>query len=269
MKKLLILSIVALSIVMSSSARSELVDYGLDGEMFHDTITGLYWYDPGEFLGWSREEIDLFLADNPEWKLASQLEIVSLYLNYTYISGSQPGSSMVAYLGEPTYITSTHIYWRGYYLNTPYSYPSSNAYLNENLWCEGGFSGVSTSARLPIDGQLIGAWINTDIDPLSEPDPEEILINTVGIVNTLSVTGVLVNPNMDEPLSHKISAVLSMIEQGLYVDALDKLEQDILQKTDGCATIGAPDSNDWIMDCVAQKKVYDNIREVIGILITL
>jgi hypothetical protein len=78
MKKVLILSIVALSITMSAPARSELIDYGLDREMFYDTATGQYWYDPVVFLGQSREQIDLLLADNPEWKLANKDELICL-----------------------------------------------------------------------------------------------------------------------------------------------------------------------------------------------
>ena len=50
---------------------------------------------------------------------------------------------------------------------------------------------------------------------------------------------------------------------GRYRDALDKLENDILKKTDGCAAAGAPDRNDWIMSCAKQAPVYDAIRRAI------
>ena len=48
--------------------------------------------------------------------------------------------------------------------------------------------------------------------------------------------------------------------------ALDKLENDILRKTDGCATTGAPDNNDKITDCDAQGQVYPQILVAIDLL---
>lgn len=53
---------------------------------------------------------------------------------------------------------------------------------------------------------------------------------------------------------------------GNYAMALDKLQHDILGKTDGCANSGAPDSNDWIKDCVSHGEVYPLILDVINIL---
>jgi hypothetical protein len=57
-----------------------------------------------------------------------------------------------------------------------------------------------------------------------------------------------------------------MVDEGLYGDAIDKLENDILQKTDACATTGAPDKNDWIINCAAQQQVYPLIIRVIQLL---
>ena len=54
-----------------------------------------------------------------------------------------------------------------------------------------------------------------------------------------------------------------MIDTELYEDALDKLERDILAKTDGCAEIGAVDKNDWIVTCEEQGKVYGLVMETI------
>jgi hypothetical protein len=49
---------------------------------------------------------------------------------------------------------------------------------------------------------------------------------------------------------------MKLIDQGNYADALAKLKTDILPKTDGCATQGKPDKNDWITDCATQQQVY-------------
>ena len=57
-----------------------------------------------------------------------------------------------------------------------------------------------------------------------------------------------------------------MLDQGNYAEALDKFQNDILQKTNGCDYQGGPDSNDWIKDCGAQGQVYPYVMDVIGYL---
>ena len=57
-----------------------------------------------------------------------------------------------------------------------------------------------------------------------------------------------------------------MIKLGLYEDALDKLQNDILQKTDDCATEGSPDKNDWIITCENQAIVSPSILRAIELL---
>jgi hypothetical protein len=57
-----------------------------------------------------------------------------------------------------------------------------------------------------------------------------------------------------------------MIDEGLYQDALNKLKNDILQKTDGCAETGQPDKNDWILTCEDQEKVYPLVLRAIELL---
>jgi Na+-transporting NADH:ubiquinone oxidoreductase subunit NqrC len=78
--------------------------------------------------------------------------------------------------------------------------------------------------------------------------------------------GVFKNTNMQKTFNNKLNAVIADIEAGNYANALDKLQHDILGKTDGCANTGAPDSNDWIKDCASQGEVYPLILDVIDIL---
>ena len=92
----------------------------------------------------------------------------------------------------------------------------------------------------------------------------------------------LQNANMENALLNKIEAVEKMLEEGqyqeamskagsggsgrannLYQGALNKLENDILAKTDGCAETGEPDKNDWIVTCEGQDEVYPLIVETI------
>jgi len=73
----------------------------------------------------------------------------------------------------------------------------------------------------------------------------------------------LKNKNMKNALLNKINAVQGMIADGLYAEALDKLENDILQKTDGCAETGQPNKNDWIINCEGQSVLYPLVIETI------
>jgi hypothetical protein len=93
----------------------------------------------------------------------------------------------------------------------------------------------------------------------------DTLQETTVTINSLDDI-VLKNNNMKNALTNKINAALEMIDQGLYENALDKLENDILGKTNGCAEIGKPDKNDWIEDCDAQGQVYPIIIGAIDLL---
>lgn len=83
------------------------------------------------------------------------------------------------------------------------------------------------------------------------------------VVETLLKLESLKNKNMKEALLNKINEALDMIDEGLYRDALNKVQNDILQKTDGCADTGQPDNNDWIITCEEQAEVYPLIIETI------
>jgi hypothetical protein len=73
----------------------------------------------------------------------------------------------------------------------------------------------------------------------------------------------LKNEKMKNALLNKINAVQEMIAEGLYEEALNKLQNDILQKTNGCALTGEPDKNDWIITCQGQSEIYPLIIETI------
>ena len=94
------------------------------------------------------------------------------------------------------------------------------------------------------------------------------LINAVSVINGLDPAG-FKNGNLVNALTNKINAVLGLIDQGLYQEALDKLENDVLGKTDGCPQTGAPDPNDWITTCPDQAQVYPLIIDAIAVLSTL
>lgn len=68
-------------------------------------------------------------------------------------------------------------------------------------------------------------------------------------------------------LYNKLDAVLIMIEQGLYQDAIDKLQNDIWPKMDG--SLGGNPNNDWITDPDAQQELADIINPLVIYLQTL
>ncbi|MEE9370655.1 MAG: fibronectin type III domain-containing protein, partial [Sedimentisphaerales bacterium] len=74
------------------------------------------------------------------------------------------------------------------------------------------------------------------------------------------------NENMLLSLANKLDAIQGMMDKGQYKAAISKLENDILQKTDGCAETGTPDKNDWITTCERQELVYPIIIEIIELL---
>jgi beta propeller repeat protein len=131
-----------------------------------------------------------------------------------------------------------------------------------------------TGIRADLAGDYVISLIVNDGFVSSEPNNATIhaTLATQSAVDTLIEASTTINAlpasafkngNMASTLTNKINAVLQLIEQGKYADARDKLQNDILAKTDGCATTGSSDKNDWIMDCVSQGKICVLILEAI------
>ena len=81
--------------------------------------------------------------------------------------------------------------------------------------------------------------------------------------------GIFSNPNIGNALTNKLNSILDLINDGEYQQALDKLNNDILPKTDGCALRGEADKQDWIEECIEQEEVYEDIMDIIGRLESL
>ncbi len=64
----------------------------------------------------------------------------------------------------------------------------------------------------------------------------------------------------------KIGVIKKIIGLGYYSEALEKLQDDLLQKTDGCINTGFSDGNDWLKDCDQQDKLYWSIHEIVVLL---
>jgi len=93
------------------------------------------------------------------------------------------------------------------------------------------------------------------------------LMDAVNTINSFD-PAVFKNKNLGGALTNKINAALELIDQGYYIDALDKLQNDILNKTNGCAEseARAPDKNDWIKTCEEQEELYPFIVQAIQYL---
>ena len=117
------------------------------------------------------------------------------------------------------------------------------------------------------DGLVDSLPDNVSILATSGQEELEVLLrdDAVDMINSLDPE-VFKNTNMQKTLVNKINAVLNQINQGFYQEALDKLENDIIGKMDGCAETGSPDKNDMIQDCAAQQQVYPIIVAAIELL---
>jgi hypothetical protein len=116
-------------------------------------------------------------------------------------------------------------------------------------------------------------------DGIASSDPKSIQIEAVdylstvidsiqasqAVVTTIPPAG-FKNSNMQNTLLNKLNAVIASIQAGNYSDALAKLENDILNKTDGCASGGSPDKSDWIKTCSEQNELYPTLIQTIEML---
>ncbi len=116
-------------------------------------------------------------------------------------------------------------------------------------------------------GQTYWYSVKARIAPCVESDWSNVVWSMQGTlgdaVSVMLEPNTLKNANMKNALTNKIDEVLAMIDAGLYEGALEKLEKDILSKTDGCANSGQPDKNDWIKTCEEQGQIYPLIAETI------
>lgn len=127
-----------------------------------------------------------------------------------------------------------------------------------------------------------------DSDPAKVGDHIDIgvieqSLNPIQAVTTLAATmdkipeSYFKNMNNSLPLSKKLFVALQMVQRAdktadtaqkanFYNSAIQKLKNDILPKTDGCAASGAPDNNDWITACETQAEFYGPIVSMIEML---
>lgn len=115
-------------------------------------------------------------------------------------------------------------------------------------------------------------------DGMVDSDPSTVEINAITIATQITQevqstaqqpiallnTIVFKNPMLQNALLNKINAIITNVSANNYQSAINQLNNDVLSKTDGCATLGVPDKNDWINDCAVQAEIYSNIVAIIN-----
>jgi hypothetical protein len=71
-------------------------------------------------------------------------------------------------------------------------------------------------------------------------------------------------PALKEGLRLELDGVLLSLQAKDYKAAQLVLQNVILPQTNGCATTGAPDRNDWIINCPDQSMVYTPLLNIIA-----
>ncbi|MCI5137532.1 MAG: hypothetical protein D3922_03755, partial [Candidatus Electrothrix sp. AR1] len=192
-----------------------------------------------------------------------------------YAASTILNGNIVQAINPPTVLlpSSPNLPWQ---VRFTLSSASSNITTSVDSKCwTGELDGLDRSAGLEL---LIGMggggfdWIQ--IDTLKLTADISSVIETV--ITTLQEaldeideldSSIFSNKNNEKNLTKGIEEVITLVEGGLYDDALLKLEGgSILGKADGCATSGAPDNNDWIRDCASQEVLYDLLMQAIGCL---
>lgn len=143
-----------------------------------------------------------------------------------------------------------------------------------------------TTVTPSLTPDIVGFYIVSLVvnDGYEDSDPRSITITVVTPENAAAVvigdtineinsfdSSVFVNKNSAKALTNKLNAVISDLLSGNTQDVLDKLENDLLPKTDGCAFRGSPDTGggnvkDWITDCAVQVVIYPLILDAIATL---
>jgi hypothetical protein len=84
---------------------------------------------------------------------------------------------------------------------------------------------------------------------------KQLLMDAIAVINGLGKEH-FKNKNLRKTLTNKINVLIKMVDEGAFDDAGDKLENDVMKKTNGFAETGAVDKNDWIVTGPAQDQVY-------------
>jgi hypothetical protein len=97
------------------------------------------------------------------------------------------------------------------------------------------------------DGFVDSLPATAQIEAISVPTKVTQDIHSLQQVIAQIAPSAFKNANMQNALLNKLNTVIVSIEASNYSEALGQLQNDILGKTNGCATSGVADKNDWIL----------------------
>ena len=127
-------------------------------------------------------------------------------------------------------------------------------------------NGLFVVSLIVNDGQLYSEPVNVLIQVVAT---QSVAVNevraSIDVIDSLPLPD-LKNKNLKNPFINKLQTVIDDLQVDNYQDALDKLQHDLLAKTDGCHTGNMPDNNDWITDCQTQSILYNQLMRVINVM---
>lgn len=194
MKKIIIV-LIFLSFFLGfnfSKANATLLEHGIANEMFYDSITGLYWYDPVEFLGWSQLQIENFINNNPTWSYATIMQLYNLKEGYKTALDSWFA------IGSATNVTIRtsgyeEYWWEGWCYDSgqgavkPWSFATSKDpnYPFDLFWANYDFNLYGWFS----DANAGGAWLVSSVRPTGGivPEPSTILLFYFGMIGLSGV----------------------------------------------------------------------------------
>ena len=144
----------------------------------------------------------------------------------------------------------------------------------------GGAEATASQTELPIQPETVPATKKKpqsakdagDTDTDEAFDPQEavafMLLEAREVIDELG-PGDLANEDSASELACAMDTVFAMCDEGLYLEAMVVLDNDILQRIDGCANIGEPDEDDWIRSIEGQALVYPLVVETMELLESL
>ena len=134
-----------------------------------------------------------------------------------------------------------------------------------------------SGARPGARREVAEAYIDSNITV--PQTPEEKLLDLEALITGLPEGSFKNNAsNRKNAFSNKIYAIIESlavadmetdpaVQDELYDEAIDKLENDIRAKMDGCGL--SADKNDWIIECTAQGDLNLLIDEIVADIVDL